>query len=141
MTFPLRRLSLLMPLLFGLSCAQDPGAVTVSALTLNDAPPGARMRAGYFSIENTPARPRELVSASSTAYGLVEFHRTVEIDGQSRMREEKSVTVAPGQSVNFEPFGRHLMLMRPSQPPVADQDVVVELCFADGECVRTSASP
>ncbi|MFK7886685.1 MAG: copper chaperone PCu(A)C [Gammaproteobacteria bacterium] len=141
MTLYLPRFGLLLLALFCSACAQDPGTVTVSALTLNDAPPGVRMRAGYLSIENTTATPRKLVSASSTAYALVEFHRTVEIDGQSRMREEKDVTIAPGQTVIFEPFGLHIMLMRPAEPLVADRDVVIELCFANGDCATASAAP
>jgi copper(I)-binding protein len=122
------------------ACADDPGSVSISALTLNDAPPGARMRAGYFTLENSTPMERSLVSASSNAFEVVEFHRTEEVDGQSRMRQEQSVTVGPGETVRFERFGRHLMFMQPVSPAVDDTAVSVELCFADGECIRTSVA-
>lgn len=137
------RVSCLAPLAMAVlctACADDPGVVSVSALVLSDAPPGAGMRAGYFTLENSTAAPRSLVSASSNAFEVVEFHRTVEVDGQSRMRQEQGVTVAPGETVRFERFGRHLMLMRPVSPAVDDAAVSVALCFADGECINTSVS-
>lgn len=119
-----------------------PADIDVSALTLNDAPPGASMRAGYLRVTNNTATDLRLVSATSTAFGKVEFHRSSEVDGQARMRREDNVTVGAGETVVLEPFGLHLMLMMPTQPPTPDAAVAIELCFDNGTCVvsRTATS-
>ncbi len=46
---------------------------------------------------------------------MVEIHRTVEIDGVSRMRPAGALEIGPGGSLTLEPGGLHLMLMRPKR--------------------------
>ncbi|MFK8015540.1 MAG: copper chaperone PCu(A)C [Gammaproteobacteria bacterium] len=120
-------------------CSAPETDVRVSALTLNDAPPTAAMRAGYLTLTNPGDQPRRLVSVASNGFGLAEIHRTETVDGVARMREIKDLTIAPGQTLNFEPFGRHVMLMRPSAPKTPDEDVTVTLCFDNEQCVVASA--
>lgn len=119
------------------ACAPRQG-LTTSALVLSEAPASAPMRAGYLSITNHGPDTRTLVAAQSAQFGLVEFHITQTVDGVARMRQEQTLTIAPGTTLKFEPLGRHLMLM---QPRAQNADAVaVTLCFADGECVTSAVA-
>jgi hypothetical protein len=117
-------------------CGGGP-AIEITDLTLNNAPPTAPMRAGYLSITNNSDTDVRLVSARSSAFGKIEFHRSSTVDGQARMRREESVPIAAGDKVVLEPFGLHLMLMIPAQPPIADAKVAVELCFDNASCLTS----
>ena len=124
--------------LAGLAACGGQQGIEAGPLSLSESPPGASMRAGYVTLVNHGPAPRTLVSANSEAWGLVEFHVTETVDGVARMREETRIELAPGEEVRFEPYGRHLMLMRPTQS-AERQPVSIELCFADGECLSVSS--
>lgn len=113
-------------------------SVSISEFRLGPAPPGAQARAAYLTVLNRGDRPRTLVTASSSAYEVVEFHRTETVNEVSSMRREDRVVIAPGERVVFEPFGRHLMLMVPRTrtEEKTSVPVTVTVCFADGECVE-----
>lgn len=128
-----RRLALAALLAAALPGCAGPSGIEAGPLQLSEAPPDAPMRAGYLTLINHGPGPRTLVGARSAAFGSVEIHRTETVDGVARMREEREIVIAPGATLVFEPFGRHLMLMQPH--PSAPGAVAVELCFADGQCV------
>jgi len=100
------------------------------------APPGARMLAAYATIENPAEQTVELVGASSDRFGLVEFHRTVQIDGVARMRQVEVLEVSSGEPVVLEPGGLHIMLMRPASSVTEGETISIVLKLGDG---RTQA--
>ena len=68
--------------------------------------------AGFFTIRNSGTSPDTLLSVSSRDARKVEMHQTVMSDGvMSMLRLDSGVMLAPGQSLTFEPGGRHLMLL------------------------------
>ncbi len=96
------------------------------------APPGAPMLAGYVVLINDGEAVRRLVSARSERFGLVELHRTVQIDGIARMREVDGVDVPAGGRAALEPGGLHLMLMRPAAEISEGERIAFRLVFDDG---------
>ena len=97
---------------------RDAGPATLQAAQVRSArvvmpPPGAPMAAGYFELHNPGTTSLVLEALESTAFDSVEMHETVEQDGVSRMRSLANATVAPGETLRFEPGGMHLMLMGP----------------------------
>lgn len=96
------------------------------------APPGARMLAGYATLGNEGDVALTLVGAASERFGLVEMHRTVQVDGVARMRQVESLEVAPGAQVALEPGGLHLMLMRPVSDVAEGERIPLRLRLADG---------
>ncbi len=124
--------------LLAAACSDD-GALSVTPLVLNNAPPGAMMRAGYLTVSNMTPHDRTLISARSNAFGLAEFHRSEVIDGKARMREQKNLVVAAGESLVFEPFGLHIMLMRPLNEHTGP--VSVEICFDNEQCLSSVTAP
>lgn len=112
------------------------GELLVKDAWIRAAPPGARMLAGYVTIENSSGAPRTLQGASSDRFGLVEMHRTVHVDGVARMREVESVEIPAGGEAVLEPGGLHLMLMRPVSDVVEGETIVFELRFDQDETQR-----
>ncbi len=96
------------------------------------APPGARMMAGYAGLENAGDGTVALVGADSTAFGAVELHTMVEVDGVMRMRAVPTLPVEAGGRVDLAPGGLHLMLMRPVAPLSEGDRVAITLRWDDG---------
>ncbi len=117
-------------------CAPPGPSLSITDFRLGPAPPDAQVRAAYMTVHNAGTQARTLVSATSNAFEIGEFHQTQVVNEMSTMRREPSVVVEPGQTVNFEPFGRHLMLMVPVARTTGA--LTVTICLDDGECVELS---
>ncbi|MEJ2384175.1 MAG: copper chaperone PCu(A)C [Xanthomonadales bacterium] len=99
-------------------------------------PPSANMTAAYGVLRNGTAAPLTFVSFSSPAFGDVSLHRTVQVDGMTRMREVESLTLQPGEQAELQPGGLHLMLMMPAEPLRTGADVPLVMTAADGRSFR-----
>lgn len=100
---------------------------------IREAPPVARVRAGYLVLENTGATDRVVTGARSEAFGAIEIHTMAEGEGGTmRMRRVPELVVPAGGRVELRPGGLHLMLFRPQQPLAAGDTVEVVLEGADG---------
>lgn len=98
-------------------CTLDSGVALVADDVVISTPrPGTSMTAGYLQLANRSDRPIRITSVKSPQFARVEMHETIVSDGVARMRPIESLTVGPGESLRFEPGGRHLMLMQPDEP-------------------------
>lgn len=103
-----------------------------------EAPPSARMLAGYMELQNTGDKDIRIVDARSEAlFGRVEIHRSETIDGMSRMRRIPALEIPAGESVILERGGLHLMLMRPERVPANGETVHIELLNEADDVVLT----
>lgn len=84
--------------------------------------PGQDKTVGYFSVTNEGGRPVALVAARAQGVRAIEIHTTLRDGDMVRMRRLNEVVVAPGETVAFEPGGRHLMLFGVTELP-AEIDV------------------
>ncbi len=89
---------------------QDVGGLHFSQPYVRTPLPGVDKSVGYFKVTNTTPQPIILKAAASDQIRAIEFHTTREVEGMMRMRRLKDVTLAPGDTVEFIPGGRHLML-------------------------------
>lgn len=103
-------------ILAGAGCADD-GAPSAAAagLDISDARvraliPGQDRTAGYFTAHNPTAEPIVLTGARSDAVRAIEMHISFRDGDMMRMRRLEHLEIAPGETVRFEPGGRHLML-------------------------------
>lgn len=135
MTSTRRRSSLRGPMLLALvavaaGCSPAlPDGLVIEDARVREPAPGRDMTAGYFTARNTSAADIVLVAARSPAARAVEMHVS-EADGDvMRMRRLEQVEIGAGETVRFEPGGRHLMLFGVS-PPEDGLDIVFE--HADG---------
>ena len=93
--------------------------------------PGGVPAGGYFTLRNGANQPAVLVSISSTAFGSVMMHRTVEEQGRSRMLTVDQIEVGAGKTMSFTPGGYHLMLTKPSRDFAIGERVPITLEFSD----------
>lgn len=122
-----------------------PGASTAAAAPavagawVRQVPPAARMTAGYLQVTNPGSEPLVIVGAESPLFNAVEVHGTEMVDGMARMRHQDSVTVAPGETVSFEPGGLHLMLMQAVETIPSEGEIPLALLLADGSRIDFTA--
>lgn len=92
-------------------------AMSASAATISNpwlrVLPGNIPAAGYFTLANDGPKPLILNGASSPACGMLMLHKSSDMGGMSSMEDVTSITVAPGQKVEFKPGSYHLMCMSP----------------------------
>lgn len=92
--------------------------------------PGGGPQAGYFILQNHTSNPVRLQAASSPVFGQVMMHQASINNGQSQMQAlDNGVLVNVGDSVEFAPGGKHLMLMNGQQALQVGDSVPIALEF------------
>jgi copper(I)-binding protein len=117
----------------GLACSLPAAAqVVASEGWARATPPGARTAAAYLVLTNKGTESRSLLKIVSPISDRVTLHQTsVDAQGVSRMWPLAKLEIEPGQSVSFEPGGRHVMFDDIKAPFVAGQKVRLALTFED----------
>ncbi|HEY5603735.1 MAG TPA: copper chaperone PCu(A)C [Gammaproteobacteria bacterium] len=132
-------IALVLGFLMGKVSAHTDGGVVVKDAWVREAPPNAKVLAAYMTIENHTAQQKVLTGVSSSAFGAIEIHKTVQKDGMASMAPQKELTIAAENSVQLEPGGLHLMLFNPGTPLKAGDSVTFTLKFANGGTSIVSA--
>lgn len=100
-------------------------------------PPGAPTAAGYLTITNTGRDTDVLLGGSSPLAGKIEVHRMTMAGGIMRMRPVAGgLPIRPGQTVNFDPDGYHLMLVDPKRQFKVGEHIPATLRFQRAGQVR-----
>ncbi|WP_455212386.1 copper chaperone PCu(A)C [Kaarinaea lacus] len=99
---------------------------------VREAPPNAKMLAGYFTIMNHSGKSAEIVGASSDKFEKIELHKTVHEGGVAKMIPQPSVEVGKHATVKFQPGGLHLMLINPKAQLKAGDKVDITLKLRKG---------
>lgn len=120
----------------------EPTAIEPAATVRLPAVPG-RPGAGYLSL-NIQGEKGALVSVTSPQAGRIEMHETMSGGGRmSAMRPLARIPVREGQTLRFEPGGRHLMLYDLAEGLAPGSRVVLTFHFERGppETVEAVAQP
>jgi hypothetical protein len=94
--------------------------------------PGDIPAAGYFILMNDGPKLLVLNGASSSACGMLMLHKSSDMGGMASMEEVTSISIAPGQKIEFKPGSYHLMCMSPKAGMKKGSTVKVTLTFAGG---------
>ena len=106
---------------------------------IREAPPSAKVLAGFLSIKNSGQTDRLLLSIEADGFEKVEMHKT-EVHGKmTHMVLQKELLVPAGETVLLEPGGYHLMLMRPAKSFRAGDNITLKFSFKDGEVLSQKA--
>ncbi|MFC4700784.1 copper chaperone PCu(A)C [Glaciecola siphonariae] len=95
----------------------------------------ARTGAAYITMSNSSDKSVRLVSASvdESVADMVEIHTTEMNNGMMRMMElEDGLVIDAGEKVEFQPGGKHFMLMGLKGPLQAEKELNITLRFEDG---------
>lgn len=126
-------------MLMGLSCS----SLADEMLHWRDAwvrslPPGAAVTAAYGSLMNHGSDTVTIVNLTSTAGAEAQMHDVIADGDQRKMVRLNSVDIAPGESMVFEPGGRHIMLLGITDAPEEGSDLALCALSAMGTeaCTR-----
>lgn len=101
--------------------------------------PGAPVAAGYLVLRNTGPEERSLLRLTSPVTDRVMIHQSsIDAQGMARMWPVAKLALGPGETVTFEPNGRHLMFMDLKQPFRVGETVAVTFQFDKGEAPVTA---
>jgi len=122
-------------------CVQTPAADGVQILNAwaRPAPEAGGTTAVYFRIVNAGDRPDRLVGGESPAAEIMEIHRTMMDGDVMQMMPVSGIDLAPGETVDFEPGGFHVMLIGLSGSLQPGESVALILWFEQAGEIRVSA--
>ena len=89
-------------------------------------PPAAQVTAAYGQLMNHGDEMITITGVTSTVGGEAQMHDVIAEGDQRRMTPLTSVEIAPGETLTFQPGGRHIMLLDVVDPPLEGSQV--ELC-------------
>lgn len=126
-------------LLIGASTATADATLEISEAWVREAPPTARMMAGYMTINNTGDAAVTVISISSPDFDSAEIHRTVIEEDIARMLPVKQLEIPANSQVKLEPGGLHLMLFDPKRPLREGETVTLIIQRRDGDPLSTTS--
>ena len=92
----------------------------------------AMVGAAYLTLENTGATADRLVEAASPVATKTELHTHIVEGDIMRMRAVESIDLPPGEIVQFQPGGLHVMLIGLTAPLQMGEHFPLTLTFAEG---------
>ncbi len=124
------------------ACAPGPnGAVTVENAWVRAQSDASGMSAAYFTLCNGSAQSVTLDGISTPLAGLVELHETVrDPSGIVSMAPTGPITVAAGETLIFEPGGKHAMLMNLAAAIAEGEIPTLTIELAGGQTVPVEAA-
>lgn len=93
-------------------------------------PPTVRSTALYFTVKNESASSMRIDRLTLDWASHVEFHETLERDGMMHMVPLEDTQLAPGQSMEFKPGGKHVMVMGLREPLQAGAQLSATLHYS-----------
>jgi len=121
--------------LFGLVFSQPVRTaepILVTQAWVREAPPNMSAHAAYAVLRNNTNQERNLVSANSSDYKMVELHLSKVTHGVASMVKQNQITIPSKGMVKMMPGGFHFMLMHPKRVLRAGDKIKITLGFADG---------
>jgi copper(I)-binding protein len=100
----------------------------VSDARIIQPPPGAKVAAAYFTINNPSSDVLTItdVSASDTVK-MAELHKSSVVDDVARMQKQTSISIPAGESLEFKHGSYHVMLMGLSAPLESGNELTLVL--------------
>jgi len=106
------------------------GDLVISQAWSRATPNGAKIGAGYFTIENKGKAADKLVGVSGEISGKIELHEMSMNNGVMKMRAvDGGLAIDPGKTVKLAPGGYHLMIMDLKSPLKQGDKIPVTLEF------------
>ena len=88
-------------------------------------PPGTTVTAAYGSLMNHGSDTVTIVNVTSTTGTEAQMHEVIADGDQRKMARLNAVDIAPGESLVFEPGGRHIMLLGITDTPEEGSDLAL----------------
>ena len=131
------------------SCHQGtaPAAATQSAAAAPDAKPGLTLTDGrlvlpavkgnpaaaYFRLSNSSAKSAVVAAVDVAGAGNAMMHETATNDGHASMDMMENPEVKPGQTLEFSPGAKHVMITDVPEEWAPGASVEMTITFSDGD--------
>jgi periplasmic copper chaperone A len=97
-----------------------------------ETPPGTTVAVGYLIVKNTGNSRRELLKITSPMARQISLHQSsIDANGVARMWPVGKLELSPGETLDFSPNGKHLMLEGLASPLRVGMRVPVTIVFED----------
>ena len=127
---------LLFVCLFFITTANAADSLQIENAWSPEAPPVAKVMAGYMKITNLTNKDIKILSAKSDLFKRVEIHLTEMSDGMMRMIKQENLKIKAKGHIELKPGGLHMMLMSKLKPIKAGSVIVVTLTLDNGETIN-----
>src|ERR1700674_4833690 len=115
------------------------GDLVISQAWSRATPGGAKIGAGYLTIENNGSVADRLMGGSGDVAAKIEVHEMTTSNGVMTMRAlDKGLAIEPGKTVKLAPGGYHLMMFDLKSPLKQGDKVPVTLEFEKAGKVKLS---
>jgi len=121
---------LLFVLSFNLHAAQS---LQIKQAWIPEAPPGARIMAGFMEIHNSTTQNIDIISISSPAFKNVEVHLSSEANGIAKMQPQKKLSIPAQGKLILKSGSYHLMLIKPVKRLIEDDKAQLNFTLSSGE--------
>lgn len=101
-----------------------------------EAPPVAKVMAGYMKINNLSNKDVKIKSAKSALFKSVEIHRTEMKDGMMSMIKQENLKIEAKGHIELKSGGLHMMLMGKLKPVKSGSMIPVTLTFDNAEIIN-----
>ena len=114
---------------------EEPAGDVVAIMNswVREAHANATVNAGYMTLVNVSSEDVRLLKVESDAFDSVEVHEMAMVDGMMEMNEIQDLVIPAKGQIQFEPGGKHLMLMGPREHFSSGQKVDMTLTFNSGK--------
>lgn len=118
------------------SAATACDGLSAAGAWVREPPPVAGVAAGYVSLKNAGDRPLSIEHIESDCCGSIMMHDNVNDGDRVRMMHLDSLRLEAGETVEFAPGGKHLMLMAPRSPLRHGDSLQLDFVCDDGGTTR-----
>lgn len=101
-----------------------------------EAPPVAKVMAGYMKITNSGTKDVHIVSAKSPLFKKVEIHLTEMKNGMMTMTEQKNLVIKSKSHIELKSGGLHMMLMGKLKPISKGSVIPIAVTFDNAKTVN-----
>lgn len=117
--------------LFMTNTSQASDNIIISEAWSPEAPPVAKVMAGYLKLENKSHKEILVTEISSPQFKTIEIHRTVHENGMAKMLWQPHIHVPAGKVIKLETGGKHLMMFNPQRWLRAGERITLHITLSN----------
>ena len=121
-----------------ISTANAASTIKIENAWSPEAPPVAKVLAGYMKINNLSNKDIKISETKSSLFERVEIHITEMKNGMMRMSRQDNLTIKAKDHIVLKPGGLHIMLIGKLQPVKAGSVIPLTLSFDNGETITVN---
>ncbi|MDH5601748.1 MAG: copper chaperone PCu(A)C [Gammaproteobacteria bacterium] len=113
--------------------ANADSAIKIENAWSPEAPPVAKVLAGYMTIHNLSDKDIKINNVKSSLFERVEIHITEMKNGMMKMVRQDNLNIKAKGHILLKPGGLHMMLIGKLKPVKAGSTIPLTLSFDNGE--------